>query len=133
MMDHSPVCFENEMFMDCVTKVRNQELHYTAIEFYLDQEPMQLGQLLATLTADLEPSRVVHMMRKSDNIPLVLQYLKSVQKNNDKTVNEAINQCYIEEEVYSELRNMNFLNSVVSRHSCTRKLTDTKKVWNSRN
>jgi len=44
------------------------------------------------------------MMQRDDNIPLVLPYLKNVQKNNIKDVNEAINECYVEEEQYQELR-----------------------------
>merc|ERR1719326_1804058 len=43
-------------------------------------------------------------MRKSGNIPLVLPFLKAVQSNNDKNVNEAINRCYIEVESYADLR-----------------------------
>merc|ERR1719326_1082960 len=43
-------------------------------------------------------------MRKSGNIPLVLPFLKAVQSNNDKNVNEAINHCYIEVESYADLR-----------------------------
>ena len=104
MMDHSPSCFDHDQFIECVLKVRNQELHYTAVDFYVANEPMKLNVLLTQLTAELDASRVVHMMRKDDNLPLVLPYLKAVQKKNLAKVNEAINQCYVEEELYSDLR-----------------------------
>ena len=104
MMDHSPICFDHDAFMECVMKVRNQELHYRAIEFYETYEPMQLNALLNQLTSELDASRVVHMMRKNGNLPLVLPYLKAVQKENNAKVNEAINQCYVEEELFADLR-----------------------------
>ena len=43
-------------------------------------------------------------MRKTENLPLVMPYLKAVQKENLSAVNEALNELYIEEEDYGQLR-----------------------------
>jgi clathrin heavy chain len=36
MMDHSPIAFVHEKFLTVIQKVRNSELYYKAIQFYLD-------------------------------------------------------------------------------------------------
>lgn len=44
------------------------------------------------------------MFEKSDNIPLIKPFLLNVQKQNNKVVNNAINDLLIEEEDYKTLR-----------------------------
>lgn len=63
-----------------VFQVRNQEVNYKAITFYLEQHPLKLVRLLEVLTPNLDHSRVVHQLRKAENLPLAIGYLKSVQK-----------------------------------------------------
>eukprot|EP00941_MAST-03F_sp_MAST-3F-sp1_P002042 g2042.t1 len=104
MIEHSGICYTHEKFMDSVTNVRNRELYYNSVSFYLDENPMELGKLLMILSPNLDHSRVVHMISKTDNLPLVLPYLKSVQKEDISAVNEAINEIYIDEENYEDLR-----------------------------
>ena len=41
---------------------------------------MKLVRLLQILTPNLDHSRVVHQLRKAENLPLAMDYLKSVQK-----------------------------------------------------
>lgn len=82
MIDHSPVAFKTELFFESIPKVRNAELHYSAINFYLEEEPAQLSKLLSVLTPKLDHSRVVHQLRKApvpDALQLVLPYLRAVQ------------------------------------------------------
>jgi clathrin heavy chain len=43
-------------------------------------------------------------MRKTGYLPLVTPFLKSVQNVNNKDVNEALNEIYLETEDYEELR-----------------------------
>lgn len=104
MMEHSPVAFNNDRFVDAVQKVRNSELVYKAIQFYLEEEPMSLDKLLKVLTPKLDHARVVHAMRKADQLPLVFGYLKSVQKENITAVNEAVHEVLVDEEDYEALR-----------------------------
>ena len=104
MADHS-VAFQHDLFLDCIQKVRNSEINYQAIDFYLTNQPMQLTRLLQVVTPNIEPGRVVHQMRKTDNLPLILAYLRDVQKENLlSAVNEAINELLVDEEDYEALR-----------------------------
>ena len=103
MIDHS-ICFKHELYLDCVQKVRNPEVQYKAIHYYITSHPMQLGRLLQVLTPHLDHARVVHLLRKHNALILVVDYLKSVQKENLSVVNEALNEIYIEEEDYTNLR-----------------------------
>lgn len=105
MMEHSPEAFVHDKFLDIIQKVRNQELYYRAIKFYLQEEPMKLDRLLQVLTPKLDHARVVGQLRHDgDNLPLVMPYLKSVQKENLSAVNEALNELYVDEEDYEALR-----------------------------
>lgn len=106
MMDHAPSCFAHDAFLASATKVRNKELHYSAIGFYLDEEPASLAKLLSVLTPQLDHSRVVHQLRKAGDgaLPLASAYLRSVQKDNIAAVNEALNALLIEEEDVEGLR-----------------------------
>ncbi len=107
MIDHSPVAFKSELFFESVPKVRNAELHYAAINFFLEEEPALLGKLLSVLTPKLDHSRVVHQFRKAaapDALQLILPYLRAVQKENLAAVNEAVNQLLVEDEDVDALR-----------------------------
>lgn len=104
MIDHSPEAWENDVFMTVILKVRNTDLHYSAISFYLEEQPGQLGRLLTLLTPHLHHSRVVHQARKSGHAPMFAAYFKSVQKEDIKEVNEVLNEMYIEEEDFASLR-----------------------------
>lgn len=104
MMVQHPTAFIHELFLDCCQKVRNTEVLYMAITFYLDFEPNHLNKLLSVLTPNLDHSRVVHQLRKCEALALASPYLKSVQKENLTAVNEALNELYIEEEDYESLR-----------------------------
>lgn len=103
MVEHS-VCFSHELFLDCCQKVRNTEVLYMAIAFYLEYQPKELNRLLQVLTPNLDHSRVVHLLRKNESLSLAMPYLKAVQKEDLPTINEALNELYIEEEDYESLR-----------------------------
>jgi clathrin heavy chain len=79
-------------------------VYYRAIAFYLEQHPMLLERLLSLLTPNLDHARVVHQLRRAESLPLVLPYLKAVQKENVSVVNEALNELYIDDEDYQALR-----------------------------
>jgi len=103
MIEHS-VAFQHDLFLDCVQKVRNPEVQYKAITFYVQYHPLNLNRLLQVLTPHLDHARCVHLLRKHDALPLGLEYMKSVQKENLSVVNEAINELAIIEEDYEGLR-----------------------------
>jgi clathrin heavy chain len=103
MVDHCSA-FSQDLFLDCVTKVRNPEVHYRAITFYVKQHPLNLARLLQVLSQHLDHARVVHLLKKNDAIPLAVDYLKNAQKENLTAVNEALNEHFITEEDFESLR-----------------------------
>ncbi len=105
MTEHAPACYAQAPFLESIAKVRNKELHYAAVTFFLDEEPAALPKLLAVLTPQLDHSRVVHQFKKSpDALPVILPYLRAVQKENLSAVNEAVNALLVDEEDIDGLR-----------------------------
>ena len=104
MMAHPVESWRESMFKDIITKVANIELYYKSLQFYLDFKPMLLNDLLVVLTPRLDHTRAVNYFTKAKHLHLVKPYLRSVQNNNNKTVNEALNNVLIEEEDYNGLR-----------------------------
>jgi clathrin heavy chain len=93
MMERSNA-WENDLFLDSVTKVRNQELVYKAIGHYLTMHPTLFTRLMEVLEEIADHSRVVSQLRRTGDWALQLgqQYLKNVQKYNVTAVNEALNE-----------------------------------------
>ncbi|KAK7748408.1 Clathrin heavy chain [Diatrype stigma] len=104
VMEHAQNSWEHQQFKDIVVKVANLEIYYRAINFYLEQHPSLLTDLLQVLTPRIDVNRVVRMFQKSDNLPLIKPFLLNVQPQNKRTVNDAINDLLIEEEDYKTLR-----------------------------
>ena len=75
-----------------------------ALNFYLQEQPSLITDLLQVLTPRIDVNRVVRMFEKSDNIPLIKPFLLNVQSQNKRAVNDAINDLLIEEEDYKQLR-----------------------------
>lgn len=104
MMERAADAWEHHSFKDIIVKVNNLEIYYRALNFYLQEQPLLLTDLLQSLTARIDVNRVVRMFEKSDNIPLIKPFLLSVQNQNKKAVNKAIHDILIEEEDYKTLR-----------------------------
>lgn len=104
MMERAADAWEHHSFKDIIVKVANLEIYYRALNFYLQENPLLLTDLLQSLTARIDVNRVVRMFEKSDNIPLIKPFLLNVQAQNKKSVNNAINDLLIEEEDYKTLR-----------------------------
>ena len=104
MMERAADAWEHHSFKDTVVKVANLEIYYKALNFYLQEQPSLLTDLLQALTPRIDVNRVVRMFEKSDNIPLIKPFLLNVQTQNKRAVNDAINDLLIEEEDYKTLR-----------------------------
>jgi len=98
--------WDNDLFLDSVTKVRNQELVYKAVGYYLNTHPMLFTRLMEVLEEIADHSRVVNQLRRTGDWALQLgqQYMKAVQKYNVTAVNEALNELWVEDEDYEALR-----------------------------
>lgn len=104
MMAHSPVAWEHVQFKDVAVKVSNVEVYYRAIIFYLEEHPDLLLDLMKVLELRVDHTRVVDIFRKRGHLPLIKDYLLSVQKVNIAEVNEAVNELLVEEEDFDALR-----------------------------
>lgn len=104
MMAHPSEAWKESLFKEVITKVANIELYYKALQFYLDNKPLLINDLLVVLTPRLDHTRAVSFFTRLNHLQLVKPYLRSVQTNNNKSVNEAFNQVLIEEEDYEALR-----------------------------
>jgi len=98
--------WENDLFLDCVVKVRNAELMYKAVGYYLNSHPELFTRLMEVMEENVDHSRVVSQLRRTGDWALQLgqPYLKSVQKFNLSPVNEALNELYVDDEDYEALR-----------------------------
>lgn len=105
MIAHPTEAWRENHFKDVITKVANIELYYKAIQFYLDYKPMLLNDLLVVLSPRLDHTRAVNFFLKTNHLPMVKPYLRSVQNNNNKSINEALNNLLMEEEDFQGLRN----------------------------
>lgn len=104
MMSHPTEAWKESLFKEVISKVANIELYYKALQFYLENKPMLLNDLLLVLTPRLDHTRAVSFFTRLSHLKMVKPYLRSVQTNNNKSVNEALNQVLIEEEDYENLR-----------------------------
>lgn len=105
MIEHSPSCFSHDNFVMNLLKVSNSDLIYNAIQFYIEEEPMKLNELLKQITSKVDISKVVAVIKRTGNIALIVDWLKSAQNQNNQAVNDALNSLYLEIEDYEALRN----------------------------
>jgi len=104
IMAHPSLAWEERRFTDAIIKVANTELFYKAMDFYLKYKPTLLNNLLAVLIPRLDHTRAVSYFQRVKQLGLVMQYLKDVQHNDNKMINEAINGLYVEQGDYAALR-----------------------------
>mmetsp|Transcript_32005 Transcript_32005/g.47250 ORF Transcript_32005/g.47250 Transcript_32005/m.47250 type:complete len:1732 (+) Transcript_32005:118-5313(+) len=105
MMERAPA-WDNDLFLDSIVKVRNAEIMYKAVGYYLTMHPTLFTRLMEVLEENIDHSRVVSQLRRTGDwaLQLAQPYLKSVQKFNLSPVNEALNELHVEDEDYEALR-----------------------------
>eukprot|EP00286_Rhodomonas_abbreviata_P018853 CAMPEP_0181303774 /NCGR_PEP_ID=MMETSP1101-20121128/8752_1 /TAXON_ID=46948 /ORGANISM="Rhodomonas abbreviata, Strain Caron Lab Isolate" /LENGTH=1715 /DNA_ID=CAMNT_0023409399 /DNA_START=168 /DNA_END=5311 /DNA_ORIENTATION=+ len=104
MMNHASEAWEHVQFKDILGRCANPENLYKAVTFYVEEHPLDLTDLLTHLSKKegvLDHSRVVVLMKR--RLPLIKGYLETVQTHDMKSVNEALNTIYIEEEDFEKL------------------------------
>jgi clathrin heavy chain len=104
MMEHSGDAFDHNQFKDIVVKVANIEIYYKALNFYIEQQPLLLNDLLSALSPRIDHSRVVKLIMKHDHLPLVKPYLIAIKSHDLEAVNNAFHDLLIEEEDAATLR-----------------------------
>jgi clathrin heavy chain len=103
LITHSAECWKHDLFKETLKKASNQQL-YKAIEFYLEEHPLLLEDLLLDMVQQVDHNRVVLMIKRADHLPLIKKYLLHVQRENISSVNEAVNDLCIKEEDFKGLR-----------------------------
>merc|ERR1719217_824837 len=98
-----PESFEHVKFKDTIAKVTNTEIFYKAIDFYLQQQPLMLNDLLTQISQRVDHVRVVSQLKKAGHIPLAKPYLLATQPQNIKEVNDALYALYVEDEDHESL------------------------------
>ncbi len=91
MIDHSPIAFNHETYLQLIVKVSNNDLYYKSINFYLEEQPLQVNELLKTLANKIDLVKCTNVLRRLNIVQLVEPFLKIVQQTNTKEVNEALN------------------------------------------
>ena len=79
MMEHSHSCFNHDFFIQNLIKVNNSELYYTALQFYIDEEILNLNDFLKKMTGKLDFGKVVKVIEGNNCLMLVIDWLKFVQ------------------------------------------------------
>ena len=77
-------------------KFSNTELYYRSINFYLQEEPARLNDLLSQITTKVDLTKTVNLLRKEGFLWLAEDWLSSVQSHNNQAVNDALNGLYLE-------------------------------------
>lgn len=106
VMSERATAFDNDLFLDSIAKVRNAEIMYKAVNFYLTMHPMLFTRLMEVLEEHVDHSRVVNQLKRTGDWALQIgqAYMKSVQKADLSAVNEALNELYVEDEDYESLK-----------------------------
>ena len=71
MIVHPSDAWEHAKFKEVVAKVTNTEIFYRAVDFYLQQHPLMLNELLAVLSQRIDHVRVVSQLRRAGHLPLM--------------------------------------------------------------
>ncbi|ODV62818.1 clathrin heavy chain [Ascoidea rubescens DSM 1968] len=104
VIDRSADAFDHQQFKEIIVKVSNLEIYYKGINFYMNEHPDLIVDLLSVMVVRVDIGRVVRIFQKSDNLPMIKPFLISVLDKNNSVVNEAYHQLLIEEEDYKTLR-----------------------------
>jgi len=133
MINHSSDAWEHPLFKEIIPKVNSTEICYKAVQFYLSEHPLLFTELMVPLAARVDHSRVVSIVRKMNQLPLIKDYLGTVQEKNISAVNEALNELYVEEEDYEGLMTSikgydNFDNMKLSQELEKHELLELRRV-----
>eukprot|EP00727_Mastigamoeba_balamuthi_P012396 m51a1_g778 putative clathrin heavy chain (1744) ;mRNA; r:599758-605568 len=132
MIEHSEA-WDHVQFRDALSKGQRPELLYRAVEFYLNEQPKRVNELLQGLVQRLEHPTVVDRVRRKSLLPLIKPYLVLVQDSNLPQVNEALNELLIEEGDYEALRKSidtyaNFDQVALAQNLATHKLLEFRRI-----
>lgn len=104
MIEHPTEAFEHAIMKELIVKCAHTEMYHKGVDFYMGYQPDLLNDYLLVLVPKIDHNRVVADVRKGGQLPLIKNYLETIQDSNLSQVNEALNSLYIEEEDFDALR-----------------------------
>eukprot|EP00055_Hartaetosiga_balthica_P005740 m.17283 g.17283 ORF g.17283 m.17283 type:complete len:1668 (+) comp4760_c0_seq1:19-5022(+) len=104
MMKYPAQAWTHKSFLDMILKVANTELFYKAIDFYLDFHASKLNDVMKVMVPRIDHTRAVKLLSSKGVLGLVKPYLLTVQQNDNKQVNESLNDVLVEENDFEGLR-----------------------------
>ncbi len=134
MMEHASQAWVHNLFKELLAKCSNNDILYRAIDFYLEQHPLLLNDLLVELEKKLDHSRVVYKIRNLRNpairepLALIKVYLLHVQHADLQPVNDAVNDLCILEENHKALRTSIEDHKAYDQHSLASRLENHELV-----
>jgi len=78
MIEHSPTAFAHDTFVNLIQKVQQSDILIKAVEFYLEEEPLKLNDLLKVLAQKIELNKLVTLIRRRGYLALIVPFLRSV-------------------------------------------------------
>lgn len=64
MIEHSPLAFNHDTYLQLITLVSNTELYYKSINFYLEEQPLQINELLKILANKIDLVKCTSTIRR---------------------------------------------------------------------
>jgi clathrin heavy chain len=104
MMEHPAEAWDHEILKEVLGKLGASDLCYTAVTFYVVNQPTHLHDLLMTLGNKVDAARVMNEVKKNAPVTLIRQFLEATQDKNNRKVNDTLNALYVEEEDFAALR-----------------------------
>ncbi|VWU49831.1 clathrin heavy chain, putative [Hepatocystis sp. ex Piliocolobus tephrosceles] len=104
IINHSPTAYQPDIFMQVIHKVTNSDVIHKVIDFYIEENPLNLYNLLKVLENKIDNTRLVQTVKKTNNLPLIQKYLEDIQGQNITSVNETLNEIYLHNDDYISLR-----------------------------
>jgi len=110
MIDHAPDAWNPSTFTDVISKVGTMSVMYDAIDFYVEEHPELLNDLLFVIAPKCEATTAMTKLRDAKPelgplgvLPLCKAFLRKVQDRDVSALNEALNDVLILEENVEEL------------------------------
>jgi clathrin heavy chain len=84
--------------------VSNGDILMKSITFYIRYAPLDLNELLSVAGGKVDVVRVIDVFSRRGLLQLIKVWLGSIQATNEKAVNEALNELYVDDGDYEALR-----------------------------
>lgn len=124
MIDYSPIAWKHNLFKEIILKCSNNNALYRSIDYYINEHPLLLSDLLLSIENKINPTRIVEKINQTNTVSLCIPYLQSIQKNDIQIVNDSLHNIYIDEQNSISLRESILKYKLFDRQTLTNRLKD---------